>query len=69
MISSSLFFLFCLGGLFWTDYLQSKFPATEEDKQQLERLTKWRFPTRGDFEEAREQAERAKAAGKAGPSK
>lgn len=61
LIGSSLFFLFCLGGLYWTDYLESKYPATEKQKQQIEELKKVRFPSRGDFEEAREQAMRAQA--------
>jgi hypothetical protein len=56
LIGSSLFFLFCLGGLYWTDYLESKYPATEKQKQQIEELKKVRFPSRGDFEEARQQA-------------
>jgi len=62
-LSSSLFFLFCLGGLFWADHLEAKYPPTEKDKQQLEELKKFRLPTRGDFAEAREQAQRAQAAG------
>jgi len=63
LLSSSLFFVFCLGGLFWADHLEAKYPATEEDKQQLEELKKFRLPTRGDFAEAREQSLRAQAAG------
>jgi hypothetical protein len=61
LFASSLLFVFSLGGLYWTDYLESKFPATEEQKRKMEDLKKVRFPTRGDWEEAREQAARAKA--------
>lgn len=41
--------------------MESKFPATEEQKKKMEELKRVRFPTRADWEEAREQAERAKA--------
>jgi len=61
-LSSSLFFVFCLGGLFWADHLEAKYPPTEKDKQQLENMKKFRLPTRGDFSEAKEQAMRAQAA-------
>jgi len=63
LLSSTLFFLFCLGGLFWADHLEAKYPPTEKDKQQLEDLKKFRLPSRADFAEAREQALRAQAAG------
>jgi hypothetical protein len=64
LIGSSLFFVFCLGGLFWTDYLESKYPQTEAQKQKIDEMKKLRWPTRADFEEARQQAEAAKAEGK-----
>jgi hypothetical protein len=67
LVASSLFFFFCLGGLYWTDYLESKYPATEAQKKQIEDIKKLRFPTRGDFEEAREQALRAQAMKEADP--
>jgi hypothetical protein len=67
LIGSSLFFVFCLGGLYWTDYLESKYQATPEQKQKLEDLKKVRFPSKADFEEAREQAIRAQALGKGNP--
>ena len=47
--------------------MESQFPATEAQKKQLEEIKKVRFPTRGDFEEAREQAMRAQAMGKGNP--
>ena len=44
------------------DYLEEKYPPTEAQKKQVEELKnfKVRFPRRADFEEAREQALRAK---------
>ena len=60
MLSSTIFFVFCLGGLFWADYLEARFPPSEKDKQQLEDLKKLKLPSRGDFVAAREQAMRAK---------
>jgi CRISPR/Cas system CSM-associated protein Csm4 (group 5 of RAMP superfamily) len=69
MISSSLFFVFCLAGLYWTDYLEANIPQTEEQKQRMENIKKIKFPSRADFEEARQQADRAKAMGKADPKK
>jgi hypothetical protein len=50
-----------LGGLYWTDYLESKYPPTEKQQKQIEELKNVRFPTRADFDEAREQATRAQA--------
>jgi hypothetical protein len=59
LIGSSLLFVFCLGGLYWTDYLESKYEATEAQKKQVEDLKKLRLPSKADFVEAREQALRA----------
>jgi hypothetical protein len=64
LIGSTAMFIMCLGGLFWTDYLVNAYPPTEAEKKQLENLKKFRFPSRADFEEAREQAMRAQAMGK-----
>ena len=69
LIGSSIMFFFCLGGLFWTDYLVSKYPPTEAQLKRLEEIKKIRFPTKGDFEEAREQAMRAQTMGKGIDSK
>jgi hypothetical protein len=64
VITSGVFFLVCLGGLYFADYLEAKYPPSEKDLKQLEDLKKIRIPNRGDFAEAREQALRAQAAGK-----
>lgn len=67
LIGSSIFFVVCLGGLFWTDYLESKYPATQEQKEKIEGMKKLRWPSRSDFEEAKQQAAAAKALGKGEP--
>jgi hypothetical protein len=69
LIGSSIVFLMCLGGLYWTDYLESKYQSTPEQKERIEDMRKLRFPRKGDFEEAREQAIRAQALGKGDPKK
>ena len=69
MIGSSLFFVFCLGGLYWTDYLESKYQTTEAQKKQVEDLKKLRLPSKADFVEAREQALRAQAVDKGEPKR
>ena len=56
-----------MGGLYWTDYLESKYQATPEQKQRIEDMKKVRFPSKADFEEAREQAILAQAMGKGNP--
>src|ERR1700738_267194 len=69
LIGSSLVFISCLGGLFWTDYLASKYPATPQQKEKIEDMKNLRFPRKSDFEEAREQALLAQALGKAEPKR
>jgi hypothetical protein len=58
MLGSSIIFLFCLGGLYWVDYLERRNPATEEMKRRIADMKNLRLPSRQDWQEARDLVKR-----------
>jgi len=61
-MASMVFGVFCLTGLWMTDYIEKKYPPTEEQLQKARDSTWWKLdiPHKSDFEQARAEAQHRK---------